>query len=504
MDEPIVELRGITKYYPGVTALEDVSFDLRAGEVHGLAGENGAGKSTLIKVLGGAVSHDAGEILVDGERSHFRGPASALAAGIRVVHQELAGTPHLTVIENVLLGQLPTRFGVVSWAKAHRQAREVLDRLGIDVDERMKLADLTLGQQQLVEIARALQRDARVLVLDEPSAILGSKDLEILFRVIRGLRERGVAIVYISHRLGEHFQLADRISVLKDGRHVATHDLEELDQHRLVTLMTGREIESEKVRSSTEWEHDQPILEVESLGRTGQFSNVSFSLHAGEIVGMAGMVGAGRTEVARAIAGAEPAESGQVTIDGSVVRIRSPRHARGLGIDLLPEDRRDEGLLLNRSLRENIGIGSLAKRTSYGVLRLRTDLAEIERVAKQVDLRYASLDQQAGTLSGGNQQKLMLARTLAAEPRVLIFDEPTRGVDVGAKREIWQLIRELADRGKAVLVISSEIEEVLTLADRVLVMREGELVAEFDGDEATEEAIARAAIVDSVDTEVSA
>lgn len=503
MDQPIVELRGITKLYPGVTALADVSLELYPGEVHGLAGENGAGKSTLIKVLGGAITHDAGEIRVDGKRVHFRGPAAALHAGIRVVHQELAGAPQLTVTENVLLGQLPTWFGVVRWDEAHRQAREVLDRVGIEVDEREILGDLTLGQQQLVEIARALQRDARVLVLDEPSAILGAKDLEVLFRVIRGLRSEGVSIVYISHRLGEHFELADRVSVLKDGRHVGTHPIDELDQDRLVALMTGRELSHERFQGAGTGGGVNPLLQVEDLTLDGSFSGVSFALYQGEVVGMAGMVGAGRTEVARAIAGAEPADSGRIIVDRKPVRIRSPRQARALGIDLLPEDRRDEGLLLNRSLRENIGVGSLAKRTSFGVIRSQFDTDEVQKVAKAVDLRYVSLNQEAGTLSGGNQQKLLLARTLAAQPQVLIFDEPTRGVDVGAKREIWQLIRELAATGKAVLVISSEIEEVLALSDRILVMRAGRLAAEFSGAEATEELIARAAIVETVDTEVN-
>jgi ribose transport system ATP-binding protein len=497
MTSPVAQLRSITKSYPGVVALDDVDLELMPAEVLGLAGENGAGKSTLIKVLSGAVEPDSGELWLSGEPVRLRTPREAIARGISVVHQELAGAPHLSVTENVLLGRLPHRLGRVDWTAAHRRTREVLDQLGVDISGRAVMGDLSLGRQQLVEIARALVRDARILILDEPSAILGSRDLDVLFDTIRSLRERGVSCIYISHRLEELFTLADRVSVLRDGAHVGTHRTEDLDEERLITLMTGRQIGAVDRRQRPR--AGSPVLAVDGLTRSGAFQDVSFAVHAGEVVGMAGLVGAGRTEVARVVAGVDDADAGTVTVRGRQLRLGHPASARRFGIGLLPENRKDQGLLMNRSVRENVGLASLRKRSRGGVISGASDLRQVRDVANRVDLRYTGPAQLAGNLSGGNQQKVLLARWLAAGVAVLLLDEPTRGVDVGGKSEIYALIREVADQGVAILMISSEVEEVVSMSDRVLVMREGRLVARLAAEESTEERIMRSALVRSVD-----
>lgn len=488
----LIELRGITKAYPGVLALDGVDFSVRSGEVHALAGENGAGKSTLMKVLGGVISPDRGEIRLDSRVTRFRSPKDALAQGISVVHQELISAPMLDVTENILLGRLPRSGGRVLWPAAHRQAREVLDRLNLDISERTEMSRLSLGQQQLVEIARALVRDTKVLVLDEPSAILGQAELEVLYSVVGTLRQQGVGIVYISHRLAEVLNLSDRVTVLKDGALQGTRSTSGLTEDALVTLMTGRELTT-PVRSAPK--RDSPVvLRVEELTVRGSASPVSLSVRAGEILGLAGLVGSGRTELARAIIGADRAH-GAVEISGKQLRRRNPRSSRRRGLAYLPEDRKDQGLLLYRSIRENIGLASLRTRSRWGIVRSKHDKADTQYHATAVGLKARDLNADAATLSGGNQQKVMLARWLATAPNVLILDEPTRGIDVGSKSEIYQLMKELTDSGRAIIMISSEIEEILAMSDRVLVMRERAVVAELTGNDITEEAVTRAAIV---------
>lgn len=490
----VAELKGITKRYPGVVALDDVGIAIRAGEIHGLTGENGAGKSTLIRVLGGAVAPDAGEVLIDNRAVRLNSPHAAIARGISVVHQELVSAPSLSVSENVLLGRLSRNvIGGVRWKATHARAREALDRVGLVVDERMEMGRLSLGQQQLVEIARALLRDARVLVLDEPSAILGGKDLDVLYEVVRSMRDAGVAVVYISHRLKEVLSLCDRVSVLKDGRSQGTVDVADLDEQRLITMMTGRELTAPQ-RPPVPKEAATLLEAWPTADDTAPAPSMGVTIRAGEIVGLAGLVGSGRTELARAIFGADPGQH-EVKMAGRALRRRSPRASRRAGIAYLPEDRKDQGLLLTRSILENVGLASLNRRSVAGVLRSKQDRASVADLAKSVHLKAASLDAPPTTLSGGNQQKVMLARWLATAPTVLILDEPTRGIDVGGKSEIYALMRQLTDMGRGILMISSEIEEVVAMSDRVLVMNQGRVVAEYTGADITEDNVSRSALL---------
>jgi ABC-type sugar transport system ATPase subunit len=498
----LLELRQVTKRYPGVTALRSVSVTFASGEIHGLAGENGAGKSTLVKVVSGAVTPDEGEIRVDGRRMRFRSPRDALRVGISVVHQELADAPHLSVTENVLLGRLPSRFGVVDWSGAHREASSALRRLGADIDVRRRIAQLPLGARQLAEIARALLNEAQVLLLDEPSAILGERDLEILFSTIRSLADRGITCIYISHHLDELFELTDRVTVLKDGESAGTYETSQLSTDQLVKLMTGRDLRR-PARDDVE-RSGPPILQVNDLTRRGEFTNVSCEVRPGEIVGLAGLVGAGRTGVLRAIAGADSIDSGSIRINGERAKIRSPRDARRYGIGYLPEDRKVDGLLLNRSVRENLGLASLADRSRLGIISKALDIRLLRAAAEKVDLRFRTLGQTISTLSGGNQQKTLLARWLTARSRVLLLDEPTRGIDVGAKAEVHRLMQQLAKEGTAILMVSNDIGELISVADRVIVMRNGRVAGHFSGSGITEDNIMHSVLVESVAPEPEA
>lgn len=492
----LVVLRGVTKRYPGVVALEDVTLNLQAGKIHGLTGENGAGKSTLIKILGGVTSPDDGKIFFEGLEIKFNKPSLAIKRGISIVHQDLIMARHLTVMENIFLGQLTHNLlGKIRWREVRSRARDLLDQVGLNVDERLIMNELSLGQQQLVEVARALSRDLRVLVLDEPSAVLGGKDLEVLFDVVRSLRGKGIAIVYISHRLTEVLELSDTISVLRDGRMQGTREVTEFDEEKLIALMTGRQLlhppQNRVVRKK------KILLDVRQKLQGSVANSVSLiNVHEGEIVGIAGLVGSGRTGLARTIIGADPGTY-EVSVAGRPFsRNRSPRAARKGGLAYLPKDRKSNGLLMNRSIRENVGLASLESRSFAGVLRALKDRRSVKELTKKVLLKSVSLEDLPSTLSGGNQQKVMLARWLAASPVVLILDEPTRGIDVVGKSEIYGLMRQLSDLGRGILMISSEIEEIISMSDRVYVMKDGVITAEFTGIEITEENIARASILD--------
>jgi ribose transport system ATP-binding protein len=487
-------MKAITKRYPGVLALDQVNFSVRAGEVHALLGENGAGKSTLMKILGGADRADHGEIFLNGKRMEIHSPRDGIGAGLNVVYQELVLAPHLTVAENILMGQLPIRNGIiVDWKKNQNRAKEVLGQLGVELDVSRTVRSLPVAQQQLVEIARALQRQSQILVLDEPSAVLGKHDIELLYQVIRRLKARGISVVYISHRLEEIFIIADRVTVLKDGKTVGTRLTSELDERTLVQMMIGRNLGN--VFKSSRRETGAEVLRVEGLSSQGKFQDINFSLRSGEILGIAGLVGSGRTEVIRVIDGADRPSQGQVFIDGKRVRFKSPRDALSGGIGLLPEDRNREGLFLKRPLFENITISSLDQFKWLSFINLQKEVNQAKSLIRDIGIRTPSARQLAANLSGGNKQKVVLARWLGARCRVLIFDEPTRGVDVGAKVEIYRLMNELASQGVAIIMVSSEIPEVLGMSDTILVMWRGMLAATFTREEATREKILQAALL---------
>ena len=479
---------GIDKSFPGAHALRGVDISVQRGEIHGLVGENGAGKSTLIKILSGAYSRDTGEVTIDGDRLGAADPQEMITRGVAVIYQEPSMAPHLTVAENIFMGRLPTgRFGLVDWRRLARDTVRVSERLGLDLNPSANVSRLSVAHRQMVEIARALSRDARLIVLDEPSAVLGDTELHGLFSVMRRLAEKGVAFIYISHRLNEVFQIADRVTVMKDGRVVATRPTRELTTGELVRLMVGRELANERI--AREPARDAPALTVRGLVRRGVLQGIDLTVRAGEIVGIAGLAGSGRTELLRAIHGADPVDGGEIEIDGRPVVIRSPRDAIRHGIGLLTEDRKADGLMLSQSVAFNVTITQLREVAPHGLIDPRLERRAVRQHVERLQIRTPGIGAQVRNLSGGNQQKAIFAKWLHAQCRVLLIDEPTRGVDVGAKREIWQLLAGLAARGVAIVMVSSELPEVLAISDRVLVMREGAISAELSRDEATEERI---------------
>ena len=496
----LLALRNVTKRYPGVTALDAVGLEVEAGTVHALVGENGAGKSTLLKILAGAERADAGVIELAGEVVHLATPRDALQRGITVIYQEFALVPLLGADANVFLGMEPMRAGLLDGTAARRAARRALEDLGASFDPSTPVAQLSTAECQLVELARALVRDARIIALDEPTATLSSRETGHLFTQMRHMAERGLGVIFVSHRLEEVRSVSSRVTVLRDGRRVFSGPTAETDDAALVRHMVGRDVEYERLSGhpgragAAVDEGSEVILEVRGLTRKPKFADVSIALRRGEIVGLAGLVGAGRTELARCLAGADRWESGEVLLRGRPFRPRTPRDAIASGVAYLPEDRKTQGLVLGLTVRENTALPSLRRFAPWGVLRLRAErVAAADQIAA-VELDAATLERPAGTLSGGNQQKVVLAKWLLANADVLIVDEPTRGVDVGAKIEIHKQLRLLADRGKAVLVISSELPEVLALADRIVVLREGAVSASFDAAEATAERILAAAL----------
>ena len=475
---PLLEMRGIQKRFPGVHALDDVNLTLHQGEVLALLGENGAGKSTLIKMLGGAHRPDDGEICIDGEPIEIHSASDAQKAGIAVIYQEFNLVPGLTVAENLFLGREVTRFGLVDLAAEKAKAITWLQRIGLDIDPDRLCSDLTVAQQQAVEIVKALTFDARILVMDEPSAVLTDQEVERLFKVVRDLRESGIGIIYISHRLDEIDSLGDRLLVLRDGRQVGEGPVAEIDRDTLIEMMVGRPLEDEFPPRKVEAGEER--LRVEHLNRGRSVRDVGFSVRAGEIVGFSGLVGAGRTETMRLIAGADLRDSGEIWIDGKAVEVRTPRDAIAAGVCLLSEDRKGEGLVLGHSAVDNFGLPNLRRFSRGGWLDEGRERSEFKRYAKELSIRGSGLDQIVGELSGGNQQKVVLSKWLARHADVILFDEPTRGIDVGAKFEIYQLMNQLAADGKAIIMVSSELPEILGMSDRILVMREGRLVGELE------------------------
>ncbi|MFD2416957.1 sugar ABC transporter ATP-binding protein [Amycolatopsis pigmentata] len=490
MRAPLVRISGLRKAFGGTVALDGVSLDLWPGEVHCLAGENGAGKSTLIRVLTGALRRDAGDYRVDGRpMPPGLSPAAAREAGIGAVYQELSLLPDLPVDENLLMGRLPARFGVVDRARLRAEARRKLDRIGLaEVDPGTLTGRLPAATRQLVEIARVLGDDPRVIVFDEPTTALSGAEAEALLRRILRLKDEGVAVLYVSHRLEEMFEVGDRVTVLRDGAVTRTGALSEFTEDSLIAAMVGRTVE-ELYPAARGRSGDTPLLRVRGLRPRGGAHAVDLDVRAGEIVGVAGLLGAGRSELLRAIFGADAPEAGTVEVDGKPVATGRPRDAVRAGIGLLSEDRGELGLLPGLTIRENVSIASLSGIASRGLLSRRAEADRADEVLDGLRLRAGSYDQPVSTLSGGNQQKVLLARWLVTDVRVLLFDEPTKGVDVGAKAELYTLIGDLAARGFAIVVVSSYLPELLGLADRIVVLRRGELVGELPAAEATEEAL---------------
>jgi ribose transport system ATP-binding protein len=487
-DAPILEMRNISKAFGGVQALRDVSFSCRKGKVHALLGENGAGKSTLIKILAGAYRADSGEIVFKGQRHGGFSAREAMAAGISIIYQELNLVQYMTVAENIYLGREPrNRIGIIDTRRMTKESAELLDRLGAWPSPSAYVGDLTIAAQQTVEIAKALSQNADLIVMDEPSAILAGHELESLFVTIRSLVEQGVTIIYISHRLNEIFEIADDVTILKDGRVVSVQPISEVSRARLIQMMVGRPLEEIFPRATRS--RGAPVLTAIDITTEWLSSPANLTLYAGEILGLAGMVGAGRTEVARALFGADALRTGKILLKDAVIPPGSPKEAVEAGLALVPEDRKTQGLFLEQSIRSNITLASLDKLTRFGMIQRGQETETIARAQRELSIAMASPELEAQHLSGGNQQKVVLAKWLQTSPSAIIFDEPTRGVDVGAKFEIYELMRQLAERGVAILMISSDLVEILGMSDRILVMHERQIVGELSREEASEESI---------------
>jgi ribose transport system ATP-binding protein len=490
---PAVSVRAVGKRFAGVRALDEVSLDLHHGEVHALVGENGAGKSTLIKVLTGVHRPESGEIRYLDEPVAFAGPRDAQAAGISTIYQEINLVPTLSVAHNLYLGREPlNRIGLVDFARMRRDARVTLARYGIDVDPRRRLGTLGLGVQQMVAVARALSSDSRVVIMDEPTSSLEPREVDLLLGVIDHLREQNIAVLYVTHKLDEVFRVCRRVTVLRDGRVVHTGPVSDTTRLRLVATMLGRDLAEVRAHGATSFgtEHHAaagvPILEATGLTHRPLLTDVSLDLHAGEVVGLAGLLGSGRTETAKAVFGAQPIDGGNVRVDGRAVRWWSPAAAIRRGVGMVPEDRKTEGVVPELSVRDNIVLAALPRLTTLGIVSKRRQDQIVETFVRRLGIKISSPNQKVRELSGGNQQKVLLARMLCLHPKVLLLDEPTRGIDVGAKAEIQALIDELATQGLAVLLISSELEEVVEGADRVLVLRDGAVVGTLRGGEISE------------------
>lgn len=490
---PRLRFEAITKAFPSVRALSDVSFDVMPGEIHGLLGENGAGKSTLLRILSGVFKPTSGSVLVDGQPVSFRKPLDARHAGIAMIHQELQQVPHLTVAQNMFLGHPITGFGglFVSRREQERRAADALSRIDPTIDPAAPISSLKVAQRQIVEIGRALLDKARIVAMDEPTSSLTPSEFERLAEVIQSLSKSGVSIIYVSHKMDEVFRICERASVMRDGQLVGSVDLKSVSHQDVITMMVGRELMQETHVSHVT---STVRLEARNLSSATKIHDVSFTLHRGEVLGIAGLVGAGRTELLRLVAGVDRLSSGEIRIDGKPVALTSPRAAISAGIGLVPEERKREGIIPGRSVANNMALASLGSLTRAGLIRHGKLRATAADFLKRVNLRPFQLDRPIRLFSGGNQQKAIIARWLAARSQILLFDEPTRGIDVGAKAEIYHLIEKLAADGHSIIVVSSELPEVIRLSDRVLVMRDGRVAAELHRDNLTESAIVAHAI----------
>ena len=485
----LLEMKGISKRFRGVQALNGVNFDLREGEVHALVGENGAGKSTLMKVLTGIHQPDAGEIFYLGKPYAVKNIGESQALGISMVHQELNMMNDLTVAQNIFIGREMRSGFIIKDNDMVKETRAIFDHIGIDIDPKIKLGRLTVGKQQMVEIAKAVSRDCKVLILDEPTAALTQTEIDELFRIMADLKSKGIGMIYISHRMDEIKTISDRITVMRDGEYVGTVDTDSVTKDEIINMMIGRVVYEDPKTHSEVPEDAETVLEVKNLTSGNLFKNVSFKLRKGEVLGFSGLMGEGRTEVARAIFGADPIDSGEIYVNGKPVSIKSPKDAVNLGIGYLSEDRKRYGLMLDKSVAENTALASLDKYIKFGIINDRKIKEEAQIENAKLKTKTPSMEQALKNLSGGNQQKVIIARWLIKNSDILIFDEPTRGIDVGAKSEIYTLMNELARSGKSIIMISSELVEILRMSDRVLVMCEGKKTGELDISEANQEKI---------------
>lgn len=487
MADTILELHGITKIFPGVKALNKVQFDLRAGEIHALMGENGAGKSTFIKVIMGVHQAEEGQMLLYGKPVQFKSTRDAQKAGIAAIYQHVTAYPHLSVAENIFMGHMKIKRGIVQWKAMYEEADRLLQELNADFDAKSLMGSLSVAQQQMVEIAKALSVNAKIIIMDEPTAALTKRESEELYRITRKLRDEGVAIIFISHRFEDMYALASRVTVFRDANYIGTYDVDGITNADLIKAMVGREIND--LFPKPKVEIGEEVLRVENLTRTGFFKDVSFHVNKGEIVGLTGLVGARRTEVVQTIFGAEKLTSGKIFLEGKEVKVRRPSDAMKLGIGLLPENRQIEGLILDWGIGRNITLTELGRYVHPLFLNEKQENATSKELAEQVDTKAVSVFDKASSLSGGNQQKVVVAKALGSDFKILILDEPTKGVDVGAKAAIYEIMGELAQQGYAIIMISSEMPEILGMSDRIIVMCEGRVTGELSREEATQERI---------------
>lgn len=494
--KPFVELKNINKSFPGVKALTNITADFYPGKVHVLLGENGAGKSTIIKVISGVYQADEGTLKVNGKEEVFMSTRESLAKGISVIHQELSVIPDLTVAENIFLGREPKigNSGLIDKAKMNRDTKELLDSMGVQIKPKEFIRKLNNGDKQMVEIARAVSQNSSMVIMDEPTSSLSSHEVEALFRVISKLKKENVAIIYISHRLKEIAEIGDTVTILRDGNLVKTVSLNEIEESEMIALMVGRKITQFYYKAENAIKNEV-VLEVKDYTKEGQFENISFQLHRGEVLGIAGLIGAGRTEVMRAVFGAEKVDSGECYVFGQKVNFRTPKEAIAMGIGLIPEDRRNQGLLLEKNVKENTSLSSIYTNSNKGFINFKWETEAALEYIKKMKTKTPSERAITKNLSGGNQQKIVIAKWLLAKAKILIMDEPTRGIDVNAKAEIYILMKEFVENGGSIIVVSSELPEVIGVSDRIMIMREGKISGILDAPEATEKEIMKYASI---------
>lgn len=483
-----IEMKGVTKSFGSNTVLRGVDFNLLAGEVHALMGENGAGKSTLMNIMTGLHKKDDGQIVIDGKEQLFENPKEAENYGISFIHQEMITWPEMTVLENLFMGkEIKTNFGWIKTKEMQNKANNIFKELGINIDFEKQMKTLSVGQQQLVEIAKTLMNDTEVIIMDEPTAALTDREIELLFKIINQLKEKNVAIVYISHRMEEIFKISDRVTVMRDGISISTKPTKETYYDEIVRQMVGRDLED--YYPTIESEKGEVVLEVKELSRSNLFNEISFKLHSGEIIGFSGLMGSGRTEIMRAIFGIDRLEKGEIFIEGKKVEIKTPNDAISKGIGFLTENRKDEGLFLDFSIRDNISMTAFEEFSKYGWINRKEEADFVDLLIKRLTVKTTDMELPASALSGGNQQKVVLAKWIGAGSKVLILDEPTRGVDVGAKKEIYSLMKELTERGVGIIMVSSDLPEVIGVSDRVIVVHEGKIAGELSKESLSEEKI---------------